>query len=296
MLAPGHDTFASGIGSNAIRLRQLLAIIMQVALFAAILGFKPLEGHDNLRLLIAVEVILVGWVVFRLVRVLRTRALQRNSDGNLLRESVLATFGSTFGHIILAELTIWTGLWRLVTRRFRTRQPEFTYHRRSADYGMLLVVIVTAPVEILIVELLIPWPIVRWVLLLTAIYSVIWFAGLVLAPMVHPHIAARKQLVLRNGATARVTIDYSNIAVIDPLSLPWPDTKGRFPSPMTVCDDVAWLQSGSHTTLRLDLYRPILVASGSAQVAVQAVVIAADDPDALIHVIEQRKLGEPATH
>ena len=105
-----------------------------------------------------------------------------------LRDVVFLAFPRPVAHIFMSEITIWIGLWRLASRPFRARELEFSYHGRL-DLGMLVVVLVTAPVEILLFELLIPWAALRWFLLAAALYSAIWFVGITFAPMIHQHVA-----------------------------------------------------------------------------------------------------------
>ena len=267
-----------------MRYGRQVGMVVQIALMVAFLWARPFEGQLDTRLILLFEALLIGGLAFSVVRTVRRfRAQDRNqaSLAGSLRGLVFNVFPAPIAHVFMSEITIWIGLWKLVSRPFRARQNEFAYHGRL-DLGMLLVVIVTAPVEILLFELLIPWAPVRWLLLVAAVYSVLWFAGITFAPMIYQHVAKPAHLVLRNGAATSIPIRYANIAAIEPFVAPWPDMTGRFPPTLVVREDSAWLQFGGQSALRIQLREPRRVGNDSAADPVTSIVFAADQPAALI--------------
>ena len=78
---------------------------------------------------------------------------------------------------VALEPRIWVCLGRWLLRRGRLGEGEFPYHKRSAVGVLLIVVVITSPVELLLLELLIPWTWLRWVLLVAGVYMLFWSFG-----------------------------------------------------------------------------------------------------------------------
>jgi hypothetical protein len=128
---------------------------------------------------------------------------------------VQRVFPSPVAHIVQLELAVWGSMWRLISRRGKVQEHELTYHRHSSVAGLVLLTVVTAPAEILLFELLIPWSWLRLVMLGLALYGACWLVGMVAAPRAFPHEMLPGGLVLRSGATTRWFIPRSAIARID---------------------------------------------------------------------------------
>jgi hypothetical protein len=281
---------------SVIRARHGRAVGMaaQVAILAALLWARPFDGHINATLVLLIEGLLVGTLLVRVaLAVRRIRQQDYVNPADSLREIVFQLFPGPIAHVFMGEITIWIGLWKVATRPFRARSDEFAYHGRL-DLGMLLVIIVTAPVEILLFELLIPWAPLRWFLLVVAVYSVLWFVGMTCAPKVYPHVAGSRHLILRNGAAIHLPVPYSTIAAIEPFVAPWPDMTGRFPSPLVVREACAWLQFGGQSTLRISLRELRRMGDDPMAGPVTCIIFAVDRPAALIAAVEAHIA--PATH
>jgi len=72
-------------------------------------------------------------------------------------------------------------------------------------------VVVTAPAELLLFEVLIPWAWLRWFLFSAAVCSIIWFVGLVTGPMTSPHRVSPFGVTLHKGPMFRLDIPWGNI-------------------------------------------------------------------------------------
>jgi len=269
-----------------------VGMAIQGLLLVILFWVRPFDGRVNDRLLAAIEVLVIGALVFHAARLVR-RACSGGGEYfdvlGSLRDLVFRAFPAPVAHVFMGEITIWIGLWRLVTRRLRPRHPEFSYHG-TPDYGLLLLVIVTAPAEILLFELLIPWAPLRWLLLVLALYSTLWLVGLTVAPMVFPHHATSRHLVLRNGASACIPVPWASIAGVEPFVTGWPDMAGRLPPPLVIREGSAWLQYGGQSALWIQLREPRRVGNDPEESPVTSIVVAADDSAALIRLVEDRMM------
>ena len=113
-------------------------------------------------------------VAFRQVFVV-TRRYRRERRAGLdgwtaFQEGLAVVLPSHIARIVAAEIRLPTYLFQWLTGRIKLREGEFSYHRGSLMGPLLVVVLFTAPVEILLFELLVPWAWLRWLLLILAVY------------------------------------------------------------------------------------------------------------------------------
>ncbi|MAG37663.1 MAG: hypothetical protein CL878_15620, partial [Dehalococcoidia bacterium] len=172
-------------------------------------------------------------------------------------------------------------------QRRRHGQGQFSYHRRSWGGALLLLVLVTAPVEVFLFELLIPWAWLRWVLLVAALYAVLWVAGFVASLRVLPHQLEASGVRLRYGTWAEALIPYGEIAGVEQQQLRAP--RGGDGLVTDRREGAAYLAAGGRTdiTIRLRAPRPMhgLLRPTSP---VGTVHVAADDPARLTDALRQR--------
>jgi hypothetical protein len=76
---------------------------------------------------------------------------------------------------------------------------------------LLLIVLLTAPLEILIFEILIPWTWLRILILLASVYSILWILALYASLTVVPHRLKPDMAVFHHGALAEGRIPYTLI-------------------------------------------------------------------------------------
>ena len=106
------------------------------------------------------------------------------------------------------------GLWRWLRRR-SLGADEFAYHARSQLIAGLVLLVFTLPVEILLVELLVPWDLVRSILLVVAVAGTLWAVGVILSIRTFPHRVASDALEFRYGALGAAIVPPSLIASVE---------------------------------------------------------------------------------
>lgn len=272
--------------SLGAKARRTLMLALQAFGIAMFLWVRAAHRDLSPLLVLFMELTFVSVVTYRVARIAnaaRTSSTSRGVRGIVaLRETLLTAFPGPVGHIMASEIAVWISLWRLATRWRREAIPTFTYHKGSIGIGMLVVMVLTAPVEILLFEVLIPWEPVRWFLLLASVYSIIWFAGFMLAPMAFPHTIGNHRLTLRNGALTLIDIPLANIATIERASLAWPPMTGRILPTLIVRDATAYLPGNERSQVRITLCHPQVIAPQPDDAPVTTIVFTADDPTALV--------------
>ena len=161
---------------------------------------------------------------------------------------------------------------------------EFGYHNRSILRAILPLVIVTSPVELLVVHLLAsafsPWGWVKWTLLALGLYAILWLLGFYASLVTLPHSLQEGGIQLRYGAFADGFIPYRKIASVERASRRAPKSgDGLQTSPQG--DEISISISGK-TDLTLLLHTPQTV-EGLFKTAGPAATIhlAADEPKRL---------------
>jgi hypothetical protein len=171
-------------------------------------------------------------------------------------------------------------------RRRPTGLDEFTYHRRSQLIAFLVVLVVTLPVEVLLLELLVPWDPVRWVLLAVAIVGSLWAIGVILSVRTFPHRLLDVALEARYGALGRALVPYEQIRSVNLAHGKPPRGEGVFVDSTT---ETAWVAAGGQTQVTIQLRQPITVWDGFARRGpVRTLHLAADDPEAMAAALRSR--------
>jgi hypothetical protein len=160
--------------------------------------------------------------------------------------------------------------------------------------AVLLVALLTAPVELLFFELVIPWTWLRWLLVIAAIYAVFWLLGLYASLVVLPHRLESDALRLRYGALAEGRIPYDAIDVVERARRSPPGGRDGFRVARAADAAEAYLAVGGRTavTLRLRAPRALAVLRGMAE-PVTAVHLAVDEPERFVREL-QRRIGADA--
>lgn len=113
----------------------------------------------------------------------------------------------------LFELRLYRSLFRWVTRRPRVTgsgDEAFSYARTVTPVMWLW--IFGSAVEIVVVHLLIPWTIVRIILLIVSAWGLIWMVGFLASITVYPHVLSNSVLRVRHGASVDIAIPWDSIA------------------------------------------------------------------------------------
>lgn len=219
-----------------------------------------------------------------------TRRYRRERRAGLDRwdafeEGLAVVLPPVVAKFVAAEIRLPTYLFQRLTGRTKLREGEFSYHRGSLMGPLFVVVLFTAPVEILLFELLVPWAWLRWLLLILGVYGVVWMGGLYASLRALPHRLEPDALRLNHGILASARVPYGAIAEAEP------DQSKSESEGLRVSPDgaVAYLAVGGKTQVTVKLTTPVsLQGFVKPTPPVDCIRFAVDEPDALIESLRSR--------
>ena len=180
----------------------------------------------------------------------------------------------------VAAVSLW------VARRPRaTSADEFAYHRRSMLWAFLVILVFGAPVELLLIELLVPWEWLRWLLLVIAGLASVWVLGVIVSIRVLPHRLETAAARFRYGALAELRVPYRAMASVIAETrraagegLQLDQRRGEAAIPV-----------GGRTDVTITMRVPTqLRTAGRLTPPLRALRVAADDPRGLIERLRAR--------
>lgn len=258
------------------------APIAALLLIAGLLAGGALSGTQALVAWTALELLLLVAIGIVIARAIRGRR-----QGGTLQAGLEAVLPRPVARVVSLEPRLFACLWRWARGRKPTADLVFPYAKRSPLGALVVVVLVTAPVEILLIELLLPWAWLRWLLVIGSVYAALWLLGLYASLQVLPHEAGQRGLTLHNGLFNRVTIPWG---MIDSVALErGTSPKGQDGLTLDPATGRAWLAVGGRTDLRLDLREPVTVDRlRGATPPITTLHVAADDPETLARAVTTR--------
>lgn len=265
------------------------APVAALLLVGGLVAGGVLDSRQALAAGAAVELLLLvitGVVVARAIRRKRRGDADSAQAGGALEGALAAVLPRPIARIVGLEPLILACLWRWVRGRKPAGPHVFPYARRSPLGALVIVVLLTLPVEILLIELLLPWAWLRWLLLIGALYAALWLAGLYASLQVLPHQAEPRGLRLHYGLFNMALVPWQAIesAVADGSKPPRGDDGLR----LNAARGQAWLVAGGRTDVRLELRAPVTIERvRGATPPIRTLHIAADDPEALVRAIAQ---------
>jgi hypothetical protein len=260
----------------------------------ALVGSGVLEAQTALLAGIIAEglLLVVGgrqiWVAVRRYRQDRAAGLDLEAA---LEEGMAVFLPRPAARLAALEPRLWITLGRWLLRR-PVGPGTFPYARRSLFGPMLGLVAFSAPVEIFAFELLIPWPLVRVLVLIASVYSVLWLAGLYAGLKMYPHRLTPDGLRFYHGLLASGALPYDQIASVEAVRHKAPGGKdGLQPVP---AEGAAYLAAGGRTDVTLRLRAPTVIAGLLRPTPpVTTVHLAADDGPALAAALQARWVAAP---
>jgi len=111
------------------------------------------------------------------------------------------------------EAGIWRSLYRWLTRRAADSDAAL-FGYASQVTPLLLGFIFLSALQIPIVSLLVPWPTVRYGLLIIGVWGVLWMLGLLASLRTNPHAVSETGLRLRSGFQFDAAIPWRAISTI----------------------------------------------------------------------------------
>lgn len=241
------------------KLATLITPLLVVGAFALNRG-NVLDGRQALVAIVLVEGLLSARMFLGVEKVRRAYRESRASGLGYRKsafEGLRSAGSGPFAALFVGELLIWRSLFRLVRGGWKLSENEFSYHRRSPLIGLVFVTVITAPAELLVIDLVVPWRTVRFVLLFLAIYSLLWILGYAAAQMCSPHRLTASELIVRKGFLAEARIPFSEIDLVERTSRNLPKTADRWG--VAIIDGTAYYVIAGQADVVVHLRTPISV-------------------------------------
>ena len=125
---------------------------------------------------------------------------------DLRRASTLA------GRAVMYEISLYRSLFRWVTRRPATRDPQVLVVGYARDVTPLTCLwIFASAVEMPIAHVLVPWESVRTVLLVVSVWGLVWMFGLLASLRTRPHLSGPETLQLRYSSRREVELAWADV-------------------------------------------------------------------------------------
>jgi hypothetical protein len=280
-------------------MKRALKWLLPVLILAevALVWSGLLDVGDAVLVLVGIETLLVLTGIGGIVLFARRYRRGRSAGLDLwaaLEEGLAVLLPRRAARFVLHEPRLLAALFRWTFRRVTPEDNEFGYHKRSIMRAILPLVIVTSPIELLVVHLLAsafsPWGWVKWALLALGLYAILWLLGFYASLVTLPHSLQEDGLRLRYGAFADGFIPYREIASVERASRRAPRSgDGLQTSPQ---GNEIYISISGKTDLTLLLHTPHTV-EGLFRTAGPAATIhlAADEPKRLATELRGR-IGE----
>lgn len=239
-----------------------------------------LDLKNALLIVVVIETLLVVAVVGEVLLVFRRYRRGRSEGLNFwtaLEGGLAAIIPRKLARVSVMEPRLFACLARWALRRVRPDEGEFGYHGKSPLGYIVLMVLMTAPVEVLIFEILLPWAWLRWTLLVLSVYAVFWILGFHASLITLPHRLESSGVHLRYGLFAEVFVPYAEVSGVEHAARKAPKPGDGL---QTAPDEGAvYLAINGKTdlTLRLSESRPVRGFFKNTEPAAE-IHFAADDP------------------
>jgi hypothetical protein len=274
-------------------MKRLLKWALPVLVIAnvALLVSGVLDAQVALVMGFALEAAIAAIVVYNVTRAVRRFRRDRAAELDVeraLEEGLEVFVPRRVARLVALEPRLWYYLARWLFRRRELREGEYGYNKRSMIGALVAIVVVSAPVELLLAELLIPWPVVKWVVGSAAVYGALWLAGVVVSMRVLPHRLEGDGLRINYGLLASGFVAYEYIEAVE---------AGRFRLPGGASEglvvpkggEVAYVGAGGRADVMLRLREPVrLKRLVSDTGPVRTIYLAADDRAGLVEALRER--------
>jgi hypothetical protein len=116
---------------------------------------------------------------------------------------------------VMFELRLYRSLFRWAARRPVTSSADVdAFGYAQAVTPVMSLWIFASAVEMVVVHLLIPWPLVRITVLVISAWGLLWMVGFLASLKVNPHLLGASTLRVRHGASVDIAIPWDSIASV----------------------------------------------------------------------------------
>ncbi|MGW7259342.1 hypothetical protein [Streptomyces sp. NPDC054834] len=230
------------------------------------------------------ELLLAGIVLTELALAARAYKASRNrgADGQeALNQALSTVLPSPVAKAVGMEFGLFRALWRWIRRK-----PDAPEGHEVLTYGseikpIMWAMVFVVPLEILAVEFLVPWSVVRIVLLVVSIYGTLWVLGFIAALSIRPHIVGDGKMVLRFAHFVQIVIPLDRIESVRT------SRHSGYRRAVQIDDGVLAMTIGDSTTLSVTLREPYPVAPkpGKPLQEVREIRFAADSTREAVRVL-----------
>jgi hypothetical protein len=276
----------AGGGRWARARRWILPVVLGVEV--ALVTTGRLSAGTAVAVVLALEAVLALTVLSQVaVALVRFRERRRGGAGpaEATRTALREVLPRPLADAVLHELRLFHSLALWLRRRTSGVPPDavtISYERSMRPF--VLVVAGLSAVELLAVELVVPWPLVRIVLLVLGAYALVVVLGFGAANAVRPHVLTPEVLRLRAGIWVDVPIATAEIASARARL-------GATTRMAELADGVLSVAAAKQTDVEVHLARPIRVRAGRQEGDVHTVRLAADDPDRAVAALRDAAPG-----
>ena len=183
--------------------------------------------------------------------------------------------------LLMFELRLLRSLVLVALRRVDGVGPgdvALPYARAATPLGALFAGLSVA--EVVVVELVVPWPTVRHVLLVLGAWGLFVVAGLLAMNWTHPHVARPDALVVRSGGLVTVRVPWDAVAAVE--------RRDRHDhSAWAIEDGHLYLPVAGSTAVDIVLAPPLAVRAGRRTGAVTRISLAVDDAAAGVALLRR---------
>lgn len=176
------------------------------------------------------------------------------------------------------EFSLWRAMAQWVLRRRPGKGPEDReFPHRGAVLATVLVLLGASLVEVVALELIVPWPTVRAVLFVLGVWGVVLVLGLLAALTVRPHLVGPAGVRVRSGTNWEVLVPWDAVADVRAVR------RTRDGRGAQLDGDALHVVVADQTTVEIALSRPLAVRlPGGATGEVTRVTLYADQPRGLV--------------
>ena len=265
---------AKWAGPALLLVEVILVLTGRLSLRAAAVVFVVLEVLLGL---VAVSQLAGGTRRYR-----QQRAAGMDAE-DAVRDALRAVLPRPVAAVVTHELLLWSSLVQLARRRRHGMAPgSAAIPYDAALRPMMLALVAVSVVELVVLELVIPWQPVRLVLAVLGVWGLLMVLGMTAANVVRPHVVSDDELRLRSGAWAQARIPLHAVATVAARRR---HSEG---GGALLVEGALVIGVCGGTDVDVHLHEPTRLTTSRGEVTVDVVRFAADDPAAAVRALRER--------
>jgi hypothetical protein len=274
-------------------LRLLLPLAILTAVLLSRLGV--IDAGDLLWPFLLAELTLTVYVLLSVIQAVRAARRHKAKKGGMYPVALTAlsqAMPARVAAFAAMEPFLYWDILRWLTRRKSREVGTSFQHPLGQSWGPILAITwMLTPLEILLVELLIPWTWLRILLLIAGVWSILYITGLYASIRLRPHLLQGDTLRLRYGLFFAAVIPLASIAAVTPVR--GLHTPRRSWGLVHGADGAAFLPGTDDPNIALSLHLPIPLANaGQAPQPVSLLYIRVSDPSRFLEAVAPATMAD----